>query len=72
MGRASWVLPLVLFAVLASAAPADAQPQVPPGYQLLTAPQVTGGHLVTTRQGSGSATTLLGLALKEVAGFFDQ
>jgi len=72
MGRASWVLPLVLFAVLASAAPADAQPQVPPGYQLLTAPQVTGGHLVATRQGSGSATTLLGLALKEVAGFFDQ
>ena len=71
MGRACWVLVLALFAVWASAAPADAQPQVPPGYQLLTAPQVTGGHLVGTRQGSGSATTLLGLALKEVAGFFD-
>jgi len=72
MGNVGWVLALGFFATWASAAPADAQPQVPAGYQLLTAPQVTGGHLVATRHGSGSATTLLGLALKEGAGFFDQ
>ena len=47
-----------------------AQQQIPYGYQLLTDPAVTGGHLVATRPGTGSATGLLAKALKEVAGFF--
>ena len=49
--------------------PALAQ-QVPDGYSLLTEPSVSGGHLVATRTGSGSASDLLALALKEVSGFF--
>jgi hypothetical protein len=44
---------------------AASQLQAPTGYQLLTDPQVTGGHLVATRQGSGSATTLLGIASRK-------
>lgn len=70
MGRACWVLPLALFSLWASVAPADSQQQGTSGYQLLTDPQVTGGHLVATRPGTGSATALLAQALKEVAGFF--
>ena len=71
MGRVRWVLALALFCSWASMTPADSQQQGPSGYQLLTDPQVTGGHLVATRPGTGSATALLAQALKEVAGFFD-
>jgi hypothetical protein len=64
------VIVLFFLSLFVGALPAVAQQQVPQGYQLLTDPQVTGGHLVATRSGSGSATGLLGLALKEVRGFF--
>jgi hypothetical protein len=64
------VIVLFFLSLFAGAVPAVAQQQVPQGYQLLTDPQVSGGHLVATRSGSGSATGLLGLALKEVRGFF--
>lgn len=66
------VMPFVLFFLLylsAHVGPAAGQP-VMQGYQLLTDPQVTGGHLVATRPGTGSATALLAQAFKEVAGFF--
>ena len=52
--------------------PATAQQQVPRGYQLLTDPAVSGGHLVATRPGTGSATSLLAQSFKEVALFFQQ
>ena len=64
------VIVLFFLSLFVGAVPAAAQQQVPQGYQLLTDPQVTGGHLVATRPGTGSATGLLGLALKEVGGFF--
>ncbi len=70
MRRACWVLVLALVACWTSVTLAASQ-QAPGGYQLLTDPQGTGAHLVATRQGSGTATSLLVLALKEVAGFFD-
>jgi hypothetical protein len=66
------VIVLFFLSLFVGAVAAVAQQQVPQGYQLLTDPQVTGGHLVATRSGSGSATGLLGLALKEVRGFFDR
>jgi len=44
--------------------------QLPPGYQLLTSPEVTGGHLVTNRPGTGSATSLLMQSFTEVEMFF--
>jgi len=44
--------------------------QIAQGYRLLTDPQLTGGHLVAARPGTGSATALLAQAFKEVAGFF--
>ena len=71
MGRACWILALALFSLWASVTPADSLQQGASGYQLLSDPQVTGGHLVATRQGSGSATALLAQAFTEVAGFFD-
>ena len=67
MGRP---LALLLWILLAGPGLAQAQ-QAVPGYQLLTDPQVTGGHLIATRPGTGSATALLVQALKEVTGFFD-
>jgi len=69
----SWkcgVIVLFCFFLSAGVTPAVAQQQVPQGYQLLTDQQVTGGHLMATRSGSGPATGLLTLALKEVRGFF--
>jgi hypothetical protein len=63
-------LVLLLWALLVGPGWAQAQ-QAVQGYQLLTDPQVSGGHLVATRPGTGSATALLVQALKEVTGFFD-
>ncbi|MCW8859965.1 MAG: hypothetical protein OQK97_09745 [Deltaproteobacteria bacterium] len=57
---------LLLFSL---AAPTMAQ-QIPDGYSLLTDPSVSGGHLVATRTGTGSASDLLARALREVSGFF--
>jgi len=70
MNRIGRPLALLLWTLLAGPGLAQAQ-QAVPGYQLLTDPQVTGGHLIATRPGTGSATALLVQALKEVAGFFD-
>jgi len=64
------VIVLSFLSLFVGAVPAVAQQQVPQGYQLLTDPQVTGAHLVATRSGSGSASSLLALAFKEVRGFF--
>jgi hypothetical protein len=55
MRSACWLLALAPCFVSASLTPAESQLQPPAGYQLLTDPQGTGGHLVATRQGSGSA-----------------
>ena len=69
----SWKYRAVMFCfffISIEAVPTSAQQQVPHGYQLLTDPGVTGGHLVATRPGTGSATALLAQALKEVIGFF--
>ena len=63
------ILVLLLVSICVWVAPATAQ-QVAQGYQLLTDPQVTGGHLVASRPGTGSATELLAQAFKEVAGYF--
>lgn len=57
-------------ALLATAASLHAQSSPESGYQLLADPHVTGGHLVATRAGTGSATALLAQAFKEVARFF--
>jgi len=70
MARTGGFLALLLVSICASASPVTAQQQAAQGYQLLTDPQVTGGHLLATRPGSGSATALLAQAMKEVAGFF--
>ena len=56
--------------VLVTVGSAPAQ-QPPPGYQLLTAPQASGGLLLNQRQGVSSATALLRLGFREVAPFFD-
>ena len=47
------------------------QAGVPPGYQLLTDPQMSGGLLITQRQGVTAATPLLRHGFTEVATFFD-
>jgi hypothetical protein len=62
---------MFLYLSLTASVPTPAQQQTPQGYRLLTDHQATGRHLTTTRSGSGSATELLALALKEVHGFFD-
>jgi len=69
MNRWGRPLALLLWILLVGAGLAQAQLTVP-GYQFLTDPQGTGGHLVATRPGTGSATALLGQAFSEVAGFF--
>jgi hypothetical protein len=63
-------LALLFMSLSVQPVPALAQPQIPNGYQLMTHPGITGGHLVATRPGTGSATALLARALKEVGGFF--
>ena len=60
----------LFLSLFVTAVSASAQQQVPPGYQLLTDPEITGAHLVSTRPGTGSATSLLALALREVGVFF--
>src|SRR5512135_1702550 len=70
MNRMGRPLALLLSTLLVGSGLAQAQ-QAVPGYQLLTDPQVTGGHLIATRPGTGSATALLAQALKEAVGFFD-
>ena len=47
------------------------QPGVPPGYQLLTDPQTSGGLLIAQRQGVAAATPFLIYAFNEAAAFFD-
>jgi hypothetical protein len=47
------------------------QAGVPPGYQLLTDPQMSGGLLITQRQGVTAATPLLRHGFTEVETFFD-
>ncbi len=70
MARTAGFLALVLVSIWAVASPATAQQTTAQGYQLLTDPQGTGGHLVARRSGSGTATALLVQAFSEVAGFF--
>ncbi len=48
-----------------------AQQGVPPGFQLLTDPQTSGGLLIARRQGVNAATPLLIHAFTEAAAFFD-
>jgi len=60
-----------VLAVFINFNPASAQ-QPPPGYQLLTDPQTSGGLLLTKRQGMASATQLLRQGLHEVTPFFDR
>lgn len=59
-----------LLVALAAAGTASAQ-QVPPGYQVLTAPPLSGGILVGQRPGVARASRLLAQAFREVATFFD-
>jgi hypothetical protein len=47
------------------------QQGVPPGYQLLTDPQTSGGLLIAQRQGVTAATPLLIYAFNETVAFFD-
>jgi len=63
------VLVFLLVSICVWASPATAQ-QIAPGYRLLTDPQVTGGHLLAVRPGTGSAFELLKQAFREVAGYF--
>jgi hypothetical protein len=67
------VLLVLLFLVLplALCEQGFSQPGVPPGYQLLTDPQTSGGLLITQRQGVTAATPLLIRAFNEAAAFFD-
>jgi hypothetical protein len=62
---------LALFIFLDACAVAFAQQGLPPGYRLLTDPQVSGGVLVTQRPAQ-VATPLLSHALGEVTPFFDR
>ena len=68
--RATGFLLSVVLAAVVYLQPASAQ-QPPPGYQLLTAPQASGGLLVTQRQAVGSAVQLLRQGFQEIAPFFD-
>jgi hypothetical protein len=67
---ARFLLPTLLAALLPISATSAQQP--PPGYQLFTAPQTSGGLLLARRQGVASATQLLLHGLREVAPFFDR
>lgn len=60
---------VVCFIVLAHPAPAQ---QIPPGYDLLTDPRVSGALLVNSRPGSGGATALMRQSLIEVRPYFGQ
>jgi hypothetical protein len=73
MLRTRSVVPLLLLVVLPLALcdPGFSQQGVPPGYQLLTDPQVSGGLLIAQRQGVTAATPLLIRGFTEVATFFD-
>ena len=68
--KCSVIVYAVLFLAFGGSAPIFANQQVPPGYQLLTSPEVTGGHLVTQRPGTGSAASLLMQSFEEVQVFF--
>ncbi len=61
----------VVVCLLVLADPALAQ-QIPPGYDLLTDPRVSGALLVNSRPGSGGATALMRRSLGEVRPFFGQ
>jgi hypothetical protein len=61
----------VVFFLLVLAHPATAQ-QIPPGYDLLSDPRVSGALLVNSRPGSGGATALMRQSLGEVHAFFGQ
>jgi hypothetical protein len=62
---------IALFISLEACAVALAQQGLPPGYRLLTDPQMSGGVLVAQRPGQ-VATPLLSQALGEVTPFFDR
>ena len=65
---------LLLLLVVLSLALSDqgfSQQGVPPGYQLLTDPQTSGGLLIVQRQGVTAATPVLIHAFNEAAAFFD-
>ena len=68
--RATGSLLPVVFGVLVYFHPVSAQ-QPPPGYQLLTAPQTSGGLLFTQRQAVPSAVQFLRQGFQEIAPFFD-
>ncbi|MFO7965546.1 MAG: hypothetical protein R6U50_16600 [Desulfobacterales bacterium] len=70
MNRKYGVLIIYFLYAMASVTPAPAEQGVPEGYRLLTAPAVTGGHLIAARYGTGAATDLLLKSFKEVGGFF--
>ncbi len=61
----------VVVYLLVLAGPALAQ-EIPPGYDLLTDPRVSGGLLVNSRPGSGGATALMQRSLGEVRPYFGQ
>jgi hypothetical protein len=61
----------VVVCLLVLVRPAPAQ-QIPPGYDLLTDPRVSGALLVNSRPGSGGATALMQQSLSEVRPFFGQ
>jgi len=63
------LLPFVL--LLALCGQGFSQQGVPPGYQLLTDPQTSGGLLIAQRQGVTAATPLLIHAFNEAVTFFD-
>ncbi len=69
--HASCLLLSAVLVALVGISPASAQ-QPPPGYQLLTAPQASGGLLLSRRQGAASAVQLLRQGFREVAPFFDR
>jgi len=62
---------VAFFVWLEACAVAFAQQGLPPGYRLLTDPQVSGGVLVAQKPGH-AATAVLGQALGEVTPFFDR
>jgi hypothetical protein len=64
-------LPLLFVLSLALCEQGFCQQGVPPGYQLLTDPQTSGGLLIAQRQGVTAATPLLIYGFNEAATFFD-
>jgi hypothetical protein len=69
--RSVHLLFLLLVLSLALCDEGFSQQGVPPGYQLLTDPQTSGGLLITQRQGVTAATALLLYGFTEIATFFD-